>query len=44
MSAISEEGDNKVAEVATSVVQDDILDLMGSDFLCHNEVMTTRNC
>ena len=30
--------------VPTSVVQDAILDHMGSDFRCQNEVMTTRNC
>ena len=34
----------KVADVSTSVVQDAILDHMGSDFRCQNEVMNTRNC
>ena len=41
---LSEEGAHKVADVATSVVQDAILDHMGSDFRCQNEVMTTKNC
>ena len=41
---LSEEGANKVADVPTGVVQDAILDHMGSDFRCQNEVMTTRNC
>ena len=41
---LSEEGANKVADVATSVVQDAILDHMGSDFRCQNAVMTTKNC
>ena len=41
---VSEEGANKVADVATSVVQDAILDHMGSDFRCQNEVGTTKNC
>ena len=38
------EGAHKVADVPTSVVQDAILDHMGSDFRCQNEVMTTKNC
>ena len=41
---LSEEGAHKVADVLTCVVQDAILDNMGSDFRCQNEVMTTRNC
>ena len=41
---LSEEGTNKVADVPTSVVQDAILDHMGSDLRCQNEVMTTKNC
>ena len=40
----SKEGAHKVADVLTRVVQDAILDHMGSDFRCQNEVMTTRNC
>ena len=44
ITAISEEGDNKVDEVAASVVQDEILDHMGSDCGCQNKVMTTKNC
>ena len=42
--ALSEEGAHKVADVATSVVQDAMLDHMGSDFRCQSEVMTTKNC
>ena len=38
------DGANKVADVSTCVVQDAILDHMGSDFRCQNEVMTTKNC
>ena len=41
---LSEEGAHKVADVPTGVVQDAILDHMGSDFRCQNEVMTTKNC
>ena len=41
---LGEEGANKVADVATSVVQDATLDHTGSDFRCQNEVMTTKNC
>ena len=41
---LSEVGDNKVADVPTCVVQDAILDHMGLDFRCQNEVMTTKNC
>ena len=41
---LSEEGANKVADVPTCVVQDAILDHMGPDFRCQNEVMTTKNC
>ena len=41
---LSEEGANKVADVPTCVVQDAILDDMGSEFRCLNEVMTTNNC
>ena len=41
---LSEEGAHKVADVLTCVVRDAILDHMGSDFRCQNEVMTTRNC
>ena len=41
---MSEEGTQKVADVPTSVVEDAILDHMGPDFRCQNEVMTTRNC
>ena len=41
---MSEEGTQKVADVPTSIVEDAILDNMGSDFRCQNEVMTTRNC
>ena len=41
---LNEEGTQKVADVPTSVVQDAMLDHMGSDFRCQNEVMTTRNC
>ena len=41
---LSEGGANKVADVPTCVVQDAILDHMGSDFRCQNEVMTTKNC
>ena len=41
---LSEEGANKVADVATSVVQDVILDHMGPDFRCQHEVMTTKYC
>ena len=40
---LNEEGANKVADVATSVVQDAIFDHMGSGFRCQNEVMTTKN-
>ena len=38
------EGADNVADVATSVVQDAILDHMGSDFRCQSGVMTTKNC
>ena len=38
------DGANKVADVSACVVQDAILDHMGSDFRCQNEVMTTKNC
>ena len=41
---LSEKGANKVANVLTSVVQDAMLDHMGSDFRCQNEITTTRNC
>ena len=41
---LSEEGTQKVADVPTGVVQDAMLDHMGSDFRCQNEVMTTKNC
>ena len=41
---LSEEGANKVADVPTGVVQDAILNHMGSEFRCQNEVMTTKNC
>ena len=41
---LSEEGANKVADVPTGVVQDAMLDHMGPDFRCQNEVMTTKNC
>ena len=41
---LSEEGANKVADVLTCVVQDAMLDHMGSDLRCQNEVMTTKNC
>ena len=41
---LSEEGAAKVADVAASVAQDAMLDHMGSEFRCQNEVMTTRNC
>ena len=41
---LNEGGANKVADVPTGVVQDAILDHMGSDFRCQNEVMTTKNC
>ena len=41
---LNEEGTQKVADVPTGVVEDAILDHMGSDFRCQNEVMTTRNC
>ena len=40
---LSEEGATKVADVSTSVAQDAMLDHMGSDFLCQNEVRTNRN-
>ena len=41
---LSEKGGNKVADVPTCVVQDAILDHMGSDFRCQNEVRTSKNC
>ena len=41
---LSKEGATKVADVDTGVAQDIILDHMGSDFRCQNEVMTTKNC
>ena len=41
---VNEEGTQKVADVPTSVVQDAMLDHMGSDFRCQNEVRTTKNC
>ena len=41
---LNEEGAYKVAGVLTGVAQDAILDHMGSDLRCQNEVMTTRNC
>ena len=41
---MSEEGTQKVADVPTGVVQDAMLDHMGSDFRCQNEVMTTKSC
>ena len=41
---LSEEGVHRVADVDTSAAQEAILDHMGSDFRCQNEVMTTRNC
>ena len=41
---LNEEGAEKVADLRTSVAQDAILDHMGSDLRCQNEVMTTRNC
>ena len=41
---LSEEGGHKVANVPTGVDQDAILDHMGSDFRCQNEVMTTKKC
>ena len=41
---LEEEGTRKVADVAASVAQDAILEHMGSDFRCQNEVMTTKNC
>ena len=40
---LSEEGTPKFADVAASVAQDAILDHMGSDFRCQNEVRTTKN-
>ena len=36
-------GDTEVAEVATRVVQGEILDHISSDFGCQRELMTTRN-
>ena len=42
--ALSEEGAQKVADLPTNVVQDAMLDHMGSDVRCQNEVMTTKNC
>ena len=41
---MNEEGTQKVADVPTSVVQDAMLDHMGSDFRCQSRVMTTKNC
>ena len=41
---LSEEGTQKVADVPTGVVQDVMLDHMGSDFRCQSRVMTTKNC
>ena len=41
---LSEEGVHRVADVDTNVAQDAILDHMGSDFRCPNEVMTARSC
>ena len=41
---LNEGGDHRVADVTTGVVQDAMLDHVGSDFRCQNEVMTTRNC
>ena len=41
---LNEEGAQKVADLRTSVAQDAMLDHMGSDFRCQNEVMTTKNC
>ena len=40
---LNEERTHKVADIATNVAQDAILDHMGSDFRCENEVMTTKN-
>ena len=40
---MNEEGP-KFADAPTSVAQDAMLDHMGSDFRCQNEVMTTKNC
>ena len=41
---LSEGWTKKVADVLTGVVQDAMLDHMGSDFRCQSRVMTTRNC
>ena len=41
---VSQEGASKVTDVPTCVVQDAILDHMGSDLGCLRELMTTRNC
>ena len=41
---MSEEGTQKVADVPTGVVRDAMLDHMGSDVRCQNEVVTTKNC
>ena len=41
---LNEQGAQKVADLPTSVVQDAILDDMGSDFRCQNEVRATKNC
>ena len=41
---LSEEGADKVADVPTGVVQDAMLDHMGSDFRCQSRVMTTKDC
>ena len=35
---------NKVADVPTRAAQDAILDHMGPDFRCQNEVMTNKKC
>ena len=41
---LREEEAPKFADVTASVAQDAMLDHMGSDFRCQNEVMTTKNC
>ena len=42
--SFSEEGAHKVADVLTCVVQDAMLDHMGSDLRCQNGVATIKNC
>ena len=41
---LSEKGTQKVADVPTIVILVPIVDQFGTDFLCQNDVMTTKKC